>query len=34
LELPLARLEPGPYLFTIEAVTDRSARRDVRLTIR
>jgi VWFA-related protein len=34
-DLPLARLEPGPYLFTVEAVAGRqSVRRDVRLTIK
>jgi hypothetical protein len=34
-ELPLANLERGPYLFTVEAVADRhSVKRDVRLTIK
>jgi hypothetical protein len=34
-ELPLARLEPGPYLFTVEATASgKSVRRDVRLSIK
>jgi hypothetical protein len=35
LDLPLAGLEPGRYLFTVEASTSKlSTRRDVRLTIK
>jgi len=35
LDLPLADLEPGRYLFTVEATAGKlSVRRDVRLTIR
>jgi hypothetical protein len=34
LDLPLANLEPGRYLFTVEVTADRlSSRRDVRLAI-